>query len=144
VFKKILVGTDGSETAKEAVRRAAQLARLMGSELIVLYGAKTSPTAPDVGYGVPLPDVESIRSVGHEILRSAVATTEATGDLKVRTMLREGDPAEVILDSAEEERADLIVVGNRGMRGGRRLLLGSVPNRVAHHAPCDVLIVHTT
>ena len=58
--------------------------------------------------------------------------------------MREGDPAETILDAAEEEAVDLIVVGNRGMRGAKRFLLGSVPNRVAHRAPCNVLIVHTT
>jgi nucleotide-binding universal stress UspA family protein len=57
--------------------------------------------------------------------------------------MREGDPADAIIDAAEEEGADLIVVGNRGMQGAKRFLLGSVPNRVAHHAPCSVLIVHT-
>ena len=57
---------------------------------------------------------------------------------------REGDPADAILDVAEEIGADLIVVGNKGMTGAKRFLLGSVPNKVSHHAPCSVYIVRTT
>ena len=57
---------------------------------------------------------------------------------------RQGDPADAILDVAEETKADLIVVGNKGMTGARRFLLGSVPNKVSHHAPCSVLIIRTT
>ena len=56
---------------------------------------------------------------------------------------REGDPADAILDVAEELGADLIVVGNKGMTGAKRFLLGSVPNQVSHHAPCAVMIVRT-
>ena len=55
-----------------------------------------------------------------------------------------GDAADAILDVAEEQAADLIVVGNKGMTGAKRFLLGSVPNKVSHHAPCSVLIVRTT
>jgi nucleotide-binding universal stress UspA family protein len=62
----------------------------------------------------------------------------------VKTFAREGDPADAILDVAEEEGADLIVVGNKGMTGAKRFLLGSVPNKVSHHAPCSVLIIRTT
>ena len=60
------------------------------------------------------------------------------------TFAREGDPADAILDVAEERGADLIVVGNKGMTGAKRFLLGSVPNKVSHHAPCSVLIIRTT
>ena len=58
----------------------------------------------------------------------------------MRTFARQGEPADAILDVAEEENADLIVVGNKGMTGAKRFLLGSVPNKVSHHAPCSVLI----
>ena len=69
----------------------------------------------------------------------------ATAGLQdVETFARQGDAADAILDVAEEQRADLIVVGNRGMTGAKRFLLGSVPNKVSHHAPCSVLIVRTT
>ena len=57
------------------------------------------------------------------------------------THAREGDPADAILDVAEETKADLVIVGNKGMTGARRFLLGSVPNKISHHAPCSVLIV---
>jgi nucleotide-binding universal stress UspA family protein len=56
---------------------------------------------------------------------------------------RKGDPADALLQVAEENGADLIVVGNRGMTGAKRFLLGSVPNKVSHHASCSVLIVRT-
>ena len=68
----------------------------------------------------------------------------AAPGVEVETFAREGDPADAILDVAEERDADLIVVGNKGMTGARRFLLGSVPNKVSHHAPCSVLIVRTT
>jgi nucleotide-binding universal stress UspA family protein len=142
MYAKILVGTDGSETAAEAVRQAGELARLHGAELIVLHGAKTTSSGAGGGmYAAPV-DPDAIRSAAQEILEQAESSLGS--ESKVRTIFREGDPAEAVLDAAEEEGADLIVVGNRGMRGAKRFLLGSVPNRVAHHAPCSVLIVHTT
>jgi nucleotide-binding universal stress UspA family protein len=64
--------------------------------------------------------------------------------VEVQTIARQGEPADVILDVAEEQNADLIVVGNKGMTGAKRFLLGSVPNKVSHHAPSSVLIVRTT
>ena len=74
--------------------------------------------------------------------RPPTALREAGVD--VETHAREGDPADAILDVAEEENADLIVVGNKGMTGAKRFLLGSVPNKVSHHAPCSVMIIRTT
>ena len=74
---------------------------------------------------------------------------KAAGEAKkakvdVVTHPREGDPADAILDVAEENDADLVLVGNKGMTGARRFLLGSVPNKISHHSPCDVWIVKTT
>ena len=143
MYTKIVVGTDGSETASEAVRQAGELARTHGAELVVIHGAKTSASGVSGGglYVAPV-DPEAVRTAADEIPQQAQSALGS--DAKVRTVFREDDPAEAILDVAEEENADLIVVGNRGMRGAKRFLLGSVPNRVAHHAPCSVLIVHTT
>jgi nucleotide-binding universal stress UspA family protein len=64
--------------------------------------------------------------------------------VSVETYARQGDPADAILDVAEEQNADLIVVGNKGMTGAKRFLLGSVPNKVSHHAPSSVMIIRTT
>jgi nucleotide-binding universal stress UspA family protein len=77
------------------------------------------------------------------ILEGAAASARKEG-IEVQTHPVEGDPAEAILNVAEQTNADLIVVGNRGMTGARRYLLGSVPNKVSHHAPCSLIIVRTS
>jgi nucleotide-binding universal stress UspA family protein len=125
MFGSIVVGTDGSDTANEAVRQAVELAKAVGAELLVVsaFVGASEDAAP--------------------LLSDAVAAAEAAG-VPVQTFPRPGDPADAILDVAEERDADLIVVGNKGTSGARRFLLGSVPNRVSHHAPCSVLIIRTS
>jgi nucleotide-binding universal stress UspA family protein len=140
MFQRILVGTDGSDSASKAVEHAAGLAAAMGAELLVLNAYP--PPRPDVGSTFGPAEPYPGQEVGRAILRDAEKGHGAS--VPVRTLLREGDPAEAIIDAAERERADLIVVGNKGMTGARRFLLGSVPNQVSHHAPCAVLIVHTS
>ena len=81
-------------------------------------------------------DLENV--AGQLLLRAAA---EVDGDSQVETVAREGDPAEVLADVAAEEGAGLIVVGDRGLTGVRRFLLGSVSHKLSHHAPCSVLIV---
>jgi nucleotide-binding universal stress UspA family protein len=76
-------------------------------------------------------------------LKEAAEQIKQAG-VDVETNARQGDPADAILDVAEEQNADLIVVGNKGMSGAKRFLLGSVPNKVSHHAPCSVMIIRTT
>jgi len=135
MFGKIVVGTDGSDTASKAVQHAAGIAAATGSELLIL--SAYPPPKPDAGstFGGATP------YAGPEIARSVLADAEKrlAGTAKVRTIMREGEAADAICDLAEEEG-----VGNRGMTGAKRFLLGSVPNNVSHHAPCSVLIVHTT
>jgi nucleotide-binding universal stress UspA family protein len=147
MFRTIVVGTDGSETASKAVGQAAELAASVASELLIVSAfepisgsrlreeAQQAPS--DVKWMVnPREDVDAT-------LAAAVQVAEEKG-VTSRTFARQGDPADAILDVAEEEHADLIVVGNKGMTGAKRFLLGSVPNKVSHHAPCSVLIVRTT
>jgi nucleotide-binding universal stress UspA family protein len=147
VFSRIVVGTDGSETAAEAVRQARELARLSGAALSIVSAYSPIPErkvkdqqreAPvDVQYEIgPREDVNLV-------LDAAAAEARKEG-LEVQTHPVEGDPGEAILNVAEETGADLIVVGNKGMTGARRFLLGSVPNNISHHAPCSVMIVRTT
>jgi len=147
VFTRIVVGTDGSDTAAEAVRQAIDLAKLTGAQLSVVSAYAPIPkrrveeereAAPrDVQYEIgPREDVNLV-------LDAAAAAARKEG-VEAQTHPVEGDPAEAILDVAEETKADLIVVGNKGMTGARRYLLGSVPNNVSHHAPCSVIIVRTT
>lgn len=149
MFKAILVGVDGSPTSNEALRRAALLAGSTGAELHVVCAyqnaALTALTpAGGIDFGAGSDSMlGSLKQAAEEILGSAVKELGADA-AKVQTHAVEGEPSDVLIDSAETLGCDLIVVGNRGMRGGKRLLLGSVPNRVAHHAACDVMIVHTS
>ncbi len=147
MFTRIVVGTDGSDTAAEAVRQAVDLARLSNAQLNVVSayepiskrqveGEKLDAPA-DVQYEIgPREDVN--------LVLDAVAAVARKEGIEVQTHPVEGDPAEAILNVAEKTEADLIVVGNKGMTGARRFLLGSVPNNVSHHAPCSVIIVQTT
>jgi nucleotide-binding universal stress UspA family protein len=146
-FQSIVVGTDGSETAKKAVEQAADLAKTAGGELHIVMAASTVPEARLRSERAGAPD-----DVAHTI--TATEDTEAElkdvasqyeGDgLKVHTHAKSGDPADAIIDVAESNGADLIVVGNKGMTGAKRFFLGAVPNKISHHAPCSVLIVRTT
>jgi nucleotide-binding universal stress UspA family protein len=147
VFTRIVVGTDGSETAAEAVRQAVELAKLSGASLSIV-----SAYAPVSGRRVSGEQQQAPADVQYEIgpredvnlvLDAAAAEAKREG-IEVQTHPVEADPADAILNVAEETKADLIVVGNKGMTGARRYLLGSVPNNVSHHAPCSVIIVRTT
>lgn len=148
MFTRIVVGTDGSETAGEAVRQAIDLARISGATLTIV-----SAYAPVSSRRVRDEQLEAPADVQHEIgpredvnlvLEAAAAEARRAGIEEVRTHAVEDDPADAILNVAEGTDADLIVVGNKGMTGARRFLLGSVPNNVSHHAPCSVIIVRTT
>jgi nucleotide-binding universal stress UspA family protein len=147
VFTRIVVGTDGSDTAAEAVRQAIDLAKLTGATLSIVSAYAPVPKRRIQGEqeGVPADIAHEIgpREDVNLVLDAAAATARAAG-VEVRTHPVEADPAEAILNVAEQIKADLIVVGNKGMTGARRYLLGSVPNNVSHHAPCSVIIVRTT
>lgn len=147
MIESIVVGTDGSDTANQAVQRTGELAEKLGATVnIVSAFDPVSSTrlqderehAPsDVEWSInPREDVDAMLERAAEPLRER--------GVEVRTTARAGDPADAILDVAEEDHADLIVVGNRGMTGAKRFLLGSVPNKISHNAPCSVLIVRTT
>jgi nucleotide-binding universal stress UspA family protein len=147
VFASIVVGTDGSETAGEAVRQAVELAARLGAGLDIVSAYEPVPGSLLRRESRQLPeDVEWVvnpREDVDAVLREAAEVARAAG-VRAETYARRGDAADAILDVAEERDADLIVVGNRGMTGARRFLLGSVPNRVSHHAPCSVLIIRTS
>ena len=145
MFSSIVVGIDGSDTATEAVRQATLLARSVGAriELVSAYEPVTdarlreSIAVPEDLHWIinPREDVEAT-------LEAAASTIREAG-VEVEVFARQGDPADAILDVAEERGSDLIVIGNKGMTGAKRFLLGSVPNKVSHHAPCSVLIIRT-
>jgi nucleotide-binding universal stress UspA family protein len=148
VFKRIVVGTDGSETAQEAVRQAADLAKSTGAALDIVsaYGGESgsgSGSTPLERVERPADVPESAREQVNFALDTATGIAKRDG-VEVQAHAEEGDPADAIISVAERVHADVIVVGNKGMTGARRFLLGSVPNKVSHHAPCSVFIIRTT
>jgi nucleotide-binding universal stress UspA family protein/nitrite reductase/ring-hydroxylating ferredoxin subunit len=120
-YRHVLIGTDGSATATEAARKGVELARASGAAVTFVL------------VGDPL--------VGAVVLEDAARSAE--GIAEVRTRTEEGDPAERLVEAASDTGADLVVVGNKGMAGPRRYLLGSIPSRVAHGSPVDVLVAKT-
>jgi nucleotide-binding universal stress UspA family protein len=147
MFKSIVVGTDGSDTATQAVRQAVDLASAVGAKLEIVSAYEPVPAqrlneerrqAPeDMQWAIsPREDVDAT-------LEAAAAVARAAG-VNVDVYPRQGDPADAVLDVAEEQNADLVIVGNKGMTGAKRFLLGSVPNKISHHAPCSVMIIRTT
>jgi nucleotide-binding universal stress UspA family protein len=147
MFGAIVVGTDGSETAGEAVRQATELAKSVGDsiDLVSAYEPVSSARLREEAQQVPK-DMEWMVNPREDVdatLNQAADQIKEAG-VEVQIYAREGDPADAILDVAEEREAGLIVVGNKGMTGAKRFLLGSVPNKVSHHAPCSVMIIRTT
>jgi nucleotide-binding universal stress UspA family protein len=148
MFGSIVVGTDGSETAAKAVRQAADLAKRIGAsvDLVSAYEPVSSTRLREEQRDAPgdLQWMVNPREDVDATLQEAAEAVRELGVEDVNTFAREGDPADAILDVAEERGSDLIVVGNKGMTGAKRFLLGSVPNKISHHAPCSVLIIRTT
>ena len=147
MFDSMVVGTDGSDTAKEAVRQATELAKRIGATIHLVSAYEPVPEGRLREERQQVPDdlqwmVNPREDVASTLEEAAGAIRE--DGVEVETHAREGDPADAILDVAEEKGADLIVVGNKGMTGAKRFLLGSVPNKVSHHAPCSVMIIRTT
>ncbi len=153
MYNAIVVGTDFSKTAGVAVDHAAQIAKAFEATLHIVTAFKPAMTT-----SIAASSLEAMAAGGAEFLQEAdskiadevdatlgqMAKKLASNGVKVKTHGCAGDAADALVDVAEEAKADLIVVGNRGMGGVKRFVLGSVPNKISHHAPCSVLIVHTT
>jgi len=145
MFRAIVVGTDGSATAAEAVRRARALAEAFAADLHVVNAYKPpalvmATTAEPGLMPSALVEWEAAASEDSRRLLDTVADELIGVGASVTTHAVAAHPATAILSVAETVGADLIIVGNRGMQGTRRVL-GSVPNHISHHAPCDVLVV---
>jgi nucleotide-binding universal stress UspA family protein len=145
-FEPIVVGVDPSDATKLVARKAAELAELLGARVHLVSAAYRPSAGHDEQTGEHDEEVSGEARADAD-LRQALA--DAAGPFRERGVevalhACAGDPAERIVSVAEEQRARLIIVGNRGMRGARRYLLGDVPNKVSHHAPCGVMIIKTT
>jgi nucleotide-binding universal stress UspA family protein len=146
VYKRILVGTDGSAAATAAVERAAELARATGATLHVVSAYQDpvvhAALAPEA-LPIEMDDWRAAVQAAVEAMLVDLSGRLSGGGLPAETHAVSGHPVPAILGVARRIDAQLLVVGNRGMRGPRRVL-GSVPNSITHQAPCDVLVVHTT
>jgi nucleotide-binding universal stress UspA family protein len=135
VFSKIVVGTDGYGPAGRAVERAVELGAASNAEVIVVHVSPGGQGNPELLGDRGGRSVDAARGVLADVMKNH-------GDkATIRTEMRTGSAAEELITVVEEEGADLLVVGNKGM--AKRFHTGTVPNRISHHAPCSVLIVHT-
>ena len=149
-MKNIVVGTDGSSRAGEAVEQAVALAQQCGAELHLASAYKPLSTeawaAAAASAGGMVLDLRELPDPGvavQEHLEGLAKKLMNRTGVMVHTHARAGAAADVLLDVATDVDADLLVVGNRGMSGARRML-GSVPNTISHHAECAVMIVPTS
>jgi nucleotide-binding universal stress UspA family protein len=149
MYKAIVVGTDGSDTANVAVEEATKLASLTGATLHVVNVAHLrSPGVIAFAASGGLSELaaadknKEILAESRQICKQAATEARRLG-VEVKLHAVKGEPADALIAVAGDVGADLLVVGNRGMTGARRVL-GSVPNTISHHCPCHLLIVDTT
>jgi len=142
VYRKVMVATDGSEPVRRAVETAVEIAKISGAKLyavyVIAYGGLSIPYPKDVGW--ERATLEYFRTEGEE----ATAYVENSGkaeNVEVESVILEGNPADEIVDFAEENDIDLIVMGTLGRTGIQRFLLGSVAENVVRHAKKAVLVV---
>ena len=145
-YSHVLVGTDGSATAAEAVRHAARLAAACDAKLTIVTAYDADPdraarAAADAPADLQWQVTDSAVATERAEEARRLARGEGAGDVAIS--VEAGDPADVVLEAADLRGAEVIVVGSKGMNNPTRFLLGSVPNKISHHAPCDVIIVRT-
>ena len=146
MFAKLLVPVDGSEAALKAVAAAGEMARRFDSRVMLLHVQHLPEglmAASGLAGMVALPEatVEALGQAGQEVLQAARTTLHVPEDRVTEAVLL-GHPAETICRVAQEGGYDLIIMGRRGLSEVRGFLLGSVSDRVIHHAACPVLVVH--
>jgi nucleotide-binding universal stress UspA family protein len=140
VLRKTLIATDGSETAEKAANFGVQIAGLSGAKVYAVYVIDTTPY-----YSIPLDQIwskevyEQLEQMGNEITSNVEKTAKAAG-LEAESIVLKGDPAARIVNFAEEQGVDMIVVGSHGIGGFERLVIGSVSEKVVRHAKIPVLV----
>ena len=142
MFGTVVVGTDGSPRAARAVGEAVDLAKSEGARLHIVVAASERQIHLESVQSSARAEKVDLRRVAEQVAERAVREAEGKG-VQADYSVRAGDPAEVLIEAAEAEQADAIVVGNKGMGSAKRFFLGSVPNKVSQQAPCSVVIVRT-
>jgi nucleotide-binding universal stress UspA family protein len=141
MYNSIVVGIDGSPTAEIALERAIELACVSGARLHVVSAYEPVPAHVS---GAPAgEDFQAPSDFKADAVLQRALDRVATRKLEIEQHAPKGGAADALIGVAEDRGADLIVIGSVGMHGPKRIF-GSVPNRVSHRSPCDVLIVQTS
>ena len=140
MISTVAVGTDGSATAEEAVRQAADIARRYRAKVVLLSAYRSSRGSPtDASQDIERQWASNPSARLATLLERTEARLRSEG-IECETLTDEGDAGDVLVRLASECGADMLVIGNKGMK---RRVLGSVPNTVAHNADCSVMVVKT-
>jgi nucleotide-binding universal stress UspA family protein len=138
VFSRILVAVDGSESARRAFERSVYLAQRCDSRLDIIHVVLDSTYGGDSAVTFQL--IEDLKERGKKLLEQYKSETKRN-NVQAETLLELGDHAQVIIDIANKNDYDLIIMGSRGLGPFKELLLGSVSFKVMHHAKCPVMVV---
>jgi len=140
-MKRILVAIDGSDASMRAGRMAAEVALRFGARLTLAYAVPRLLLPPDV-YGLTVAEVErEQRAYAENVVHEALLKLGEAG-VDVETVVLNGPPAEAVAEAAAAPDVDLVVVGSRGNGAVKRMLLGSVSDRLVHICPKPILVVH--
>lgn len=143
-YTSIAVGTDGSPTSLMAVRSAASLARVYDADLTVICAHYSASGSMLNATNAELSKIEIVSdSDAERVLAAARAIAEEEKAPRVQLITRPGQPATVLLEAVQEHNADLLVVGNKGMRSLAGRVFGNIPGNVAKKSPVDVMLVDT-
>jgi len=143
---KIVVGTDGSATADRAVHRAVAMAKALGAELIIVsaYNNRAPTGVAAAGVNIDAGWVAAAKTGAEKVAEDAAAQAASDGVANVSYRAVSGEPSEALLLVTQDEGADLLVVGSKGMQSTARFLLGPIANKVSRKVSCDLLIVETS
>jgi nucleotide-binding universal stress UspA family protein len=143
---KIVVGTDGSATAERAVHKATALAKAVGAELIIISAFNNRAPAGVASAGITMDSswVTAAQGAAESVAKEAAERAKSDGVTSVSYQAVAGDPSEALVHTTQEQGADLLVVGSKGMQSTARFLLGPIANKVSRKVDCDLLIVETS
>ena len=143
MYKVIVVGTDGSDRSAIAVAQAIALAKVTGGTLHAVHAVRPVAMAGSGDFAAVAVGEANMMFDRGDHIGAQVLAEAAREDVSAEMHSADGDPADMLIAIAESCKADLVVVGNRGMTGIKRFVLGGVPNKLSHHCPCSLLIVNT-
>jgi len=144
LFRKVIVAFDGSKDSMKAVELAGSFAANYKSEITVVHVYSSPAVGFSAASGIPIPDYKALEDARKEtakvVLAKGVQLARGKGFEAKGELIEAPSVVEALVEFATSEKADLIIVGTRGMTGFKKLILGSVSSGLVNHAPCDVLV----